>query len=337
MPDGGPAGTPASSSSQVHTLETKPPSPGVYIRHRRFGSYEHDTQPVSEDESSFRHSGWAPRRAQIWQAFSRCHIGDSRLSRFANCGSGLWLQQDAAGSELHLSCNKCHDRWCIACQNDRAALIRQKVAQHIKDRHVRLMTLTLRHSQTPLRDQIARLYTCFSTFRRRNSWQQHVSGGVAFLETKVSEKTGLWHVHLHMLLEGSWWDVKEISREWHAVTGDSCIVDFRQVNGSDNVASYVTKYVTKPADSSVYTSHSKLDELIISLRGTRLALPFGTWRHLKLMEKPEVDVKWINVASVESLRSDAATGDARAIRFLQAAARKWPLFASLFGVSLDST
>lgn len=326
-----------SSSSLVHTLETKPPLVGVFIRHRRFGSYEHDTEPVTEEESTFRHSGWAARRSQIWQAFARCCIGDSRLSRFANCGSGLWLSRSETGDDLHLSCNKCHDRWCIPCQNDRAALIREKVAQYIAGRHVRLLTLTLRHSATPLRDQIARLYTSFSTLRRRQSWRQHVTGGVAFLETKVSEKTGLWHVHLHMLIEGTFWEVREISREWHAVTGDSCIVDLRAVKDSANVASYVTKYVTKPADSSVYAQQEKLDELIVSLRGTRLALPFGTWRHLKLMEKMQLNVTWIPIASVCSLRSRASTGDVEAVRWLEAATRRWPLFETTFTFANDSS
>lgn len=337
MSEGAGCTQPGSSSSQVHTLETKPPSPGVFIVHHRFGGFEGEAEPVTEEESSWRHSSWAPRRSQIWQAFARCSIGDSRLARFANCGSGLWLQRAQAGDDIHLSCNKCHDRWCIPCQNDRAALIREKVAQHIKDRHVRLLTLTLRHSQTPLRDQIKRLYTSFSTFRRRASWKQHVTGGVAFLETKISDKDGLWHVHLHSLVEGSWWDVKEISREWHAVTGDSCIVDFRQVNGSDNVASYVTKYVTKPADSSVFAVSKNLDELIVSLRGTRLALPFGTWKNLKLMEKPKADVKWISVASIDSLRRNARSGDEVAIRWLEAANRKWPLFGQCFAFESNTS
>lgn len=193
-----------------------------------------------------------------------------------------------------------------------------------------MMTLTLRHSQTPLRDQIARVYRSLTNFRRRQSWKEHVDGGVAFLELKVSEKTGMWHVHLHLLFEGKFWDQREISHEWHCVTGDSSIVHIGRHGDKDSMAHYVTKYVTKPADSSVYADNQKLDELVVSLRGVRLALPFGSWRHLKLSEKPKCDVKWISINSVDYLRSLARDGDKDAIRWLEAAARKWSLFAQVF-------
>lgn len=200
-----------------------------------------------------------------------------------------------------------------------------------------MLTLTLRHSRTLLVDQIKRLYVCFNNLRRRQAWRDHVVGGVAFLELKVSERDDLWHVHLHVLCEGSFWDQREISREWHAVTGDSSIVDVRRVQDGPLAAVYVTKYVTKPADNSVFARREKLDEIICSLRGTKLCLPFGTWRSLKLMEKPKADVAWISVGSISNLQRRARENDVEAIRFLEAAARKWPLFATLFGDRVDSS
>jgi hypothetical protein len=329
-PNGVPAvGTPTASSS-LDTLETNQQRAGLYIKTSSFGSCEHDTEAITEEESTFRHSGWAVRRAQIWNSFTRCNVTARRTDRFANCGSGLWLQKNEDATELHLSCNKCHDRWCIPCQNERAALIREKIAQHLSNRHVRMMTLTLRASQTPLRDQIARLYRSLTNFRRRESWKAHVTGGCAFLEAKIGEQSGLWHVHLHLLLEGSFWDQREISHEWHCVTGDSSIVHIGRRGDRESMAHYVTKYVTKPADSSVYAVNAMLDELMIAMRGVRLALPFGTWRHLRLSEKPKCDVKWISINSVDYLRSMARDGDPEAIRWLAAASRKWPLFKQTF-------
>lgn len=336
MPQGVPSGTPGVLSSQVHTLETNPQRAGSYITNPQYGSLEHASEPVTEAESNFRHSGWAVRRFQTWQSFGRLQIGERRKDRFANCGSGLFLQTNEAGDDLHLSCNKCHDRWCVACQNDRAALIREKVCQHMSGRHVRFLTLTLRHSPTPLLDQIKRLYRSFNNFRRRESWKRNVKGGVAFFETKISETDGLWHNHLHILIEGSFWDVKEISREWHAVTGDSCIVKLKAISTNEMLAAYVTKYVTKPADSSVYSQAKRFDELVISLKGVRLALPFGTWQHLNLMEKPKLDVKWISIARVDVLRDRARENDVEAIRWIEAASRKWPLFASIFTLTDSS-
>lgn len=327
VPDGGNSIPP---SSLVHTLETNQQRAGLFIKSVSFGSCDHDIQAATKEEQAFRHSGWATRRAQIWNGMCRTGTSNRRKEAFANCGSGLWLQKSEDGQELHLSCNKCHDRWCIPCQNDRAALIREKVCRHMAERTTRFLTLTLRHSDTPLRDQIARLYRSFSNLRRRESWKAHVTGGCAFFEAKIAESDGLWHPHLHVILEGSWWDIKEICREWHCVTGDSSIAWIKPSDGTERMAHYLTKYVTKPADSSVYALPDKLDELIISLKGVRLALPFGAWRHLNIMEKPERDTKWISIASVEKLQLDAASGDTEAIRYLEAAARKWPLFAQAF-------
>lgn len=150
------------------------------------------------------------------------------------------------------------------------------------------------------------------------------------MELKVGERDGLWHVHLHVLIEATYWEQREISHEWHAVTGDSSIVHITKVNSADHAAHYVTKYITKPADSSVFAVTDKLDELIVALRGRKLIMPFGSWRSMKLSEKPTKTEQWKAVASIDSLCRDAREGDKEAIRWLEAAQRKWPLFKQLF-------
>jgi len=193
-----------------------------------------------------------------------------------------------------------------------------------------MLTLTLRHSLTPLTDQINRLYASFTLLRRRHSWKTHVRGGCAFLEIKIGERDGLWHVHLHVLLDAAYWDQKEISADWHAVTGDSSIVHVKAYENHEMAASYATKYVTKPADSSVFADARKLDEFLLAMKGRKLALPFGTWRKMNLMQKPKQNVKWISLCRVEHLAGKATTGDKEALRWLEAAQRKWPLFAECF-------
>lgn len=324
-----PGSTGDSSSSFVHPLETVR-HPGCFIRTERFGSSDHDAKPVTEAESTFRHSGWAPRRAAIWSSFGRCNIGHRRKEAFANCGSSLWLQTDEARSAVHLSCDKCHDCWCAPCQAEKGTLLKERLAQHLTGRTVRFLTLTLRHSRTPLADQIDRLYASFTRLRHRRAWKDHVRGGLAVREEKVADADGLWHVHLHILWEGSFWEQKEISREWHAVTGDSSIVDVRRVSDSTAAAHYISKYLSKPCDQSVFRSTEHLDEVILSTRGRRRALPFGSWKSINLLAKPACNVKWITIASVENLQRDAQNGDLDALRWLEAAARRFPLFAQTF-------
>jgi hypothetical protein len=153
------------------------------------------------------------------------------------------------------------------------------------------------------------------------------------MELKVSEKDGLWHVHLHILVEATFWDQREIAHEWHAVTGDSCIVHITKIQNADHAAHYVTKYITKPADSSVFAVNSKLDELIIALRGRKLIMPFGTWRSMKLTEKPAKQDGWSTIQSIDTLVSRARDGDPESARFLEAASRKWPLLSKWFSTT----
>ena len=313
-----------------NTTNKVAPAPGAYLRHVKWGNPAFDVQPITEEESGFRHSGWAVRRSQIWTALNRLHAPDARLSKFANCGSGLWLEVNRSTNDLRCRSNKCHDRWCMRCQGERAALITDAVARLVSTNGARFLTLTLRHSPTPLTDQIDRLYASFLRLRHRAAWKEHVTGGAAFFEAKVGEKDGLWHVHLHCLITGSFWDQRDISRAWHSVTGDSSIVDVRKVDDVEGRARYVTKYVTKPADSSVFAVPDRLDEMITALRGRRLCTTFGTWRGTRLEELDAPSEGWTPLQSVEHLRTLAGEGDPDARRWLDAAARKWPLFAAYF-------
>lgn len=321
---------PPTPSSLVHPLETNQPTPpSAHIHRQRWGNPEFSVTPSTREESEFRHSSWAIRRIQTLAALERTGTSEQRIDRFVNCGSGAFLYRSAGGDDLTIRCNKCHDRWCLACARDRAATITNALLSAMSAKTCRFITFTLRHSNTPLADQIDRLYRSFSTLRRRRSWCDNVQGGAAFLEVKVG-RDGRWHPHLHCVVQGRWWEQKEISSEWHAVTGDSSVVDVRKINDDGEAAGYVTKYVTKPASSDVYASTDRLDEMMVALRGRRLCMTFGSWRGISLEPDNSSDVEWVAVGSLFTLRSRASYGDADAQRWLDAASRKWPLFANLF-------
>src|SRR4051812_13013448 len=223
------------------------------------------------NEALFRHSGWAPRRRQVWEALKRVCASGSTMQAFACCGSGCWVQHSHSRGKYRLAFNACKSRWCVPCGTARAARLRASVEAALADfERVRFVTLTLRHSNPPLKDQLDRLYRSFKELRRRPFWTESVTGSAAFFEVKVSEHDGLFHPHIHVLCVGSWIDAKALSVEWHAVTGDSSIVKVEQAKSAQGVAFYVTKYVTKPLDSSCFIDPNKLDECITALRGRRL-------------------------------------------------------------------
>jgi hypothetical protein len=321
-------GTPSlSSSSSVQLLESEAQRPGVILAATNFGNPEFDIEPPTLTENIFRHSGWAARRHQVFGALQRTCARPRNLQLFANCGSCLFAKVSSTKDDFKLCANHCHSRWCVPCANSRAATIAHNVRDILHRHPARFITLTLRHSHNTLADQLSRLFTCFTQMRRREAWKSAIRGGAAFIELKISERDGLWHVHLHILAETPWFDQKTLSREWYAVTGDSSIVDIRPIPNHDHVARYVTKYVTKPADSSVFATPGKLDEMIVALRGRHLCFTFGAWHKLKLAHVPATDKDWQPLGRVDTIFRAAANGDPLAQRWMESLLRKWPSLA----------
>jgi hypothetical protein len=195
----------------------------------------------------------------------------------------------------------------------RAARLRASVAKQLEDwQKVRFITLTLRHSQTPLTDQIDRLLRSYRELRRRPAWTTSIDGAAAFVEVKISDRDGLWHPHLHIIAVGRWIDARALSREWHAVTGDSTIVDVQLAKSPAGVASYVVKYVTKPLDQSVVACPDRLDEAIVALKGRRLVNGSGVLRSISDDATPDGVDDWHTIGRLDALLDDARNGDAAA-------------------------
>jgi hypothetical protein len=213
--------------------------------------------------------------------------------------------------------NTCHHRLCVPCQRSVGRIVQQNLREHMKGKTARFVTLTLRHSNTPLRDQIDRLMKSWQALRRRKDIAPAFVGGVAILETKVSERDGLWHVHLHILTEGCWLDHRDLSSAWHAITGDSSITDIRAVGDNERGIAYVTKYISKPLDASLYGNQVKLDEYITAIAGRKTMATYGTWRGLKLKAPPVDDTVWRTIMSFTDFVAAVRRRDAAALDLLR--------------------
>lgn len=288
---------------------------------------EYQAEPASELESSFRHSGWQPRRRLVWAALLALGAGKSRLDRFAQCGSHAVVVYSPTRDAYRIQCNHCHDRFCLPCAQARANCAAAAVAAHLATcpTPVRFVTLTLRHSQTPLADQIKRLYAAFANLRRSQLWRDRVNGGVAFLEIKYNPRSALWHPHLHMLVQTQWLPQKELAERWHAITGDSFIVDVRPIRDTGEVTSYCTKYATKPFDTAAFAVPAALLELMRALRHHRTMFTFGAWRGVSLTKWPAADEHpddWHTIARLDELIPKAQRGNAWAAAIILAATRR---------------
>ena len=288
------------------------------------GSWSYDVHPdfvierLTRTEREFRHSGWAVQRRKVFEGLVRTGCRGQSLQAFVECGSGCWVQHSGSRSRYRLVCNCCRSRWCVPCGVARAARLRASVGDQLKQwERVRFITLTLRARDCPLADQIDRLQACFRELKKRPEWKSNVDGCAAFLEVKIGQKSGLWHVHLHCLAVGRWIDQRDLSRAWLAVTGDSSIVDVKLAKSTNGVAAYVTKYVTKPLDSSVLASPDRLDEAIVALRGRRLCNGSGTLRKISADAATDDGLDdWHTIGRLDDLLNDARVGDEAAAAIL---------------------
>lgn len=261
--------------------------------------------PIEKAEVAFRHSGWLRNRRRVWLALSRTNQSGSRRDRFCNCGSGCTVHFSPSRDAFKLSANYCRDRVCTPCGIARSRQVERAVKDFVGSRTVRFVTFTLRHNKfISLKDQLDRLYACFVQLRRRIWWKGLVTGGCAILEVKVGQD-GLWHPHLHCLIEGEYLPHNALSREWYAVTGDSSIVDVRRVGEERNEIKYVCSYVGKPLDQSIYNSDVRLDEFIVAIKGRRLIVKFGSWSKLDIDADPPGDDDWIFVGTLSRLCREA--------------------------------
>lgn len=312
-------------NSQVHPQNQSP-----HLEVEGVGGNEHRIEAITLCESLFRHSCWGTRRRLVFESLRRTGCRLRRLEAFSNCGSQTTCE--VTTDDVRVCGSSCRHALCDPCRRERAAKIRSSLHLLCFDKSIRFITLTLRHSPTPLKDQIDRLLHSFLLLRRRANWKAHVVGGAAFLEVKISEKDGLWHPHLHILAEGIWWDTKEISAHWHAITGDSTIVDITRPRVIEDVCAYAVGYCTKTVHPSVFLNPDSLDEAITALRGRRMCTTFGTWRGTPLEpEEPDTRV-WTTLGRLETVIRRALDGVVACQRWVEAAARKYPALIAAAGV-----
>jgi hypothetical protein len=232
------------------------------------------------DSVRFRHSGWAPVRNRIFAALKRTGQTPARIEAFASCGAGTWLQRSKEGIEpvqYRICGSCCHDRLCTPCANARSQRLKVALMSAMAGKRISFITLTLAGKDEGLTEKVDRLYRHFKALRNHPLWEERIQGGAAFLEIKWSDKAQRWHPHLHCICDAGFIDQGELSNVWRGITRDSYIVDIRRVRDEATAASYVTKYASKPLNTSFSNSPELLDEAVIALKGRRLCIAFGDW------------------------------------------------------------
>lgn len=276
----------------------------------------------TREELQLRHGAWDHRRRLIREQMQTIRAGKSRLAAWDSCGSQAMLSWHKSGQWVLCQAFYCHDRFCFPCAKARSRRISENLSRQLKLSGARFVTLTLASDQTPLNQQIDRLYRSFRYLRSDPWWIKNVEGGAAFLEITFNTQLQQWHPHLHPIVEGQYLPQAVLSRKWLSITGNSPIVHIKLVPNSMTVCNYVAKYAAKGMDDSVFTDQNRLQEWLLASTGRRLCLTFGSWRKFKLTESTPLDMSEFKaVGSLTQVTRDAACGDQLAIRTLNALRR----------------
>lgn len=251
------------------------------------------------------------------------------LDRFWKCRTMAWHVQDPETWLIKTQSNSCRGRWCPMCAEARVNIIAHNCFEFFVDQpFVRFLTLTLKHSDLPLEDQIKRIKKCFVKLSRRVGWKKYVTGSVVFLHVKRNLENTEWHVHLHILLTGSYVPQKWLSEEWLKVTGDSLVVHVKAAHSEKELGLTIkdfTRYAGCPVNLIDVPAEHRL-EVVHSFGKIRVCWTTGICNVISLSppKYKEGDPKMINLGRDSTIKMRAADGDLDALRILYVSDKKFP-------------
>lgn len=216
--------------------------------------------------------------------------------RLVNCRSLAMFQRNEETGKVRVTSEHCGLRWCPLCAKTRQGRIMNEVSSWFeKVRKPVLLTLTLRHTEAPLKHQVFHLYKDFKKLRNRKLFKQKSKGGIWFFHIKRSKSDGLWHPHLHCLMDSHWIDRKALSDLWGKITKGSYVVHLKTVENPRNSVSHAARYATEPCDVSELSTEDGL-EVYYAMHGKRLCGTWGTGRKMGLRKPKDPEShQWKNI------------------------------------------
>lgn len=224
-------------------------------------------------------------------------------SRISECRSGAFFVRHEESGEVRVRSFHCGLRWCPICASSRQAWIATECERwFIQVQEPRLVTLTMKHTNAPLTDQVNALYSHFQKFRKRKFFKDRTRGGVWFFHIKKSQTDHKWHPHLHCLIDSDFLEHARIKELWHKITGNSKIVHIKAVTNPTNSVKHAARYSAEPCDLSTLSLIDGL-ELYYALNGRRLAGTWGSARMISFRPKPDPEAKkWKQIGSYDMVR-----------------------------------
>lgn len=263
--------------------------------------------------------------------------GPPYLSRLESCRSYAWFARHEQTGRVRVVTTTCKLRWCPLCQSARRNWVSSQVSEWLAaHRMAKFVTVTLKHSDCGLAEQIAYLRKCFVKLRSSSLFRRKCRGGVWFLQVKKSKRSKQWHPHLHCLIDSDFIDRRTLSSLWEKITKDSCVTDVRLIVDSDRAANEVARYC---AGSARLAEHEAFDavEIFYALHGKRICGVWGSGRQIKLRPpKFEDSDSWKSVGGWKEVRS-AGKSNSSARLILEAWKNDTPLATGITMFGGDRT
>lgn len=244
-----------------------------------------------------------------------------RVRRLELCGAHATVWHSPSTDTVAVRAYHCGMRCCPRCRETHSAKTREKLDRFlalVPPHRLSMITFTLQHSNTPLSEQIDRLYASFKELRKSALWKRAKPNGYSVLEICRSTDGLLWHPHLHLLANTPYILDDALRQEWHRITGDSYIVDIRRVNtrSRDEHRDYLCGYLTKPATADILMHDAILTEWIDALLHRHVLISFGRPQLADKPPPPKDPQDWSLIGSLGGLLAGFARNDSRAAHWL---------------------
>ncbi len=212
-----------------------------------------------------------------------------KSSAFAWCRTSSWFIVNSKTREVRVATRTCKLRWCPMCARARMQFLTSQVTEWFQGvRNPKFLTLTMQHNEEPIAEQVQYLYDCFKNFRKRKLIKDRIAGGVWFFQVHRSKHDGLWHLHIHCVIDSDFIPHKRIAALWKQCTLTSDIIDISAIKDPAKVASDVARYAARPAILAKLEGEDRID-LVDAMHGRRLVGKWGNASGISLRPSPPDD------------------------------------------------
>lgn len=278
---------------------------------------------VKDDGLVYVHRAHSKPQARLLGIHARTHLAYTRrlhdladarhmpaVARMSDCCRTPALYRSETTGEYVLAQKTCKHRLCPRCGLVRSRRLSADATVLTSTMDApKFVTLTIVSSPAPLADRLQHLRDSFGRLRRSKLWRRHFKKGIAVVEVTHNPKTDLWHPHLHLIVDGSYTDQRDLSDAWAKATADSKIVHIRAVPVKSEAIRYIAKYASKTSDFNEVPDH-RVNEWLDAVASLRTHSTFGPGARKAIKrEKPAGDKTLRPVTQLGILHDMADAGD----------------------------